>query len=144
MINVKKHFQKIRTHSPNSVMSTFQQQMMDSYPQDPSLMAPPVYDTYPQPSTGSNWSFSGFTLRDPVTGAFTPFAATLLLSVLFLILASPPVFQFVAKTLGRFISSVAWIAPTGMPSGKLLIVHTLVFGILAYIALCLLTNATPS
>jgi hypothetical protein len=124
-------------------MSTFQQQMMDSYPQDPSMMAPAVYpgaDTYP--SSSSSWSWP--TLKDPVTGAYTPFAATLLLSILFLVLASPPVFQFVSKLLTKIVSSVSWISPSGMPSGKLLIVHTLVFGILAYIALCLLTNAVPT
>jgi hypothetical protein len=124
-------------------MSTFQQQMMDSYPQDPSMMASAVYpgaDTYS--SSSSSWSWP--TLKDPVTGAYTPFAATLILSILFLVLASPPVFQFVSKLLAKIVSSVSWISPSGMPSGKLLIVHTLVFGILAYIALCLLTNAVPT
>jgi cobalamin synthase len=124
-------------------MSTFQQQMMDTYP------APMDNATYPAdpssmyaPPTASPWALP--IIRDPATGAFTPFAAALVLAILFLILASPPVFQFVAKTLSRFISSVAWIAPSGMPSSKLLLVHTLVYGILAYVALCMLTNAQQS
>jgi hypothetical protein len=124
-------------------MSTFQQQMMDTYPQDPSTVAAPTYGqgAYPAyPDSGSSgWSWP--TLKDPATGAYTPFAAALILAVLFLVLASPPVFQFMAKTLGKLLTSVSWIAPSGMPSSKLLLVHTLVYGILAYVVLCLLTNA---
>ena len=119
-------------------MSTFQQQMVDSYPQDPNAMVGMGASTY-MDAGSSSWSWP--TLRDPQTGAYTPFAATLLLAVLFLVVASPPVYQFVAKLLGRVLTSVAWIAPGGMPSTKLLLVHTLVFALLAYVVLCMLNSA---
>ena len=116
-------------------MSTFQQAMLDSYPQDPNAAAGPTYaETNPH-----HWTWP--TLKDPNTGAFTPLAAALALAILFLVVASPPVFTFMAKTLGKLLTSVSWLAPSGMPSSKLLLVHTLVYAVLAYVVLCLLTNA---
>jgi hypothetical protein len=46
----------------------------------------------------------------------------------------------VGNTLSRVLSSVSWTASNGMPTTKLLVVHTIIYGVLAYVALCLLTQ----
>lgn len=124
-------------------MTSYQQQLLNSYPQGPTNTDGQAAfpNTYTHDSD-SGHSWSSFRLKDPSTGAWTPLAAALALSVLFALLASPPVFQFMANTLGKLVSSIDWQTASGLPSMKLLLVHVLVFAVLSYVLLCMLTHSS--
>lgn len=115
-----------------------QQQLIDSmYPTatDSVTAGEPVYAQPAQPK-------SYFT--DPTTGKLTGLSIAIILALLFAVVASPPVFQFVGKSLASTFSGSQWISASGAVSTKLLIVHTLVFGFLSFILLKFLARETDS
>ena len=105
----------------------FQQQMLNAYP-----MASVDLPQAPASSTAYTSGKGSFFCDE--TGQLTTQSIALLLGLLFLVLASPPVFQFVSKTLSSIFVGSQWTP------NRLLIVHTIVFVVLAFVLLKVVTR----